>query len=226
MKFDKTAAPVGGYDLIVFDWDGTIFDTTAGIALSIQHAAEKMRLPVPSTAKAKSVIGLGWRDALKMIFPTLPAEEYPVFTQHYAERYRPAESEFHLFAGIEEVLAGLKASGIELAVATGKSRRGLNRVLDQTGLGQYFVATQTADENLPKPNPEMLEAIGMKTGIAPERTIMVGDTMHDLFMSRRYGCRGIAVTYGAMTKEMLAEGEPVVVCGSVDELARALGRID
>ena len=119
--------------LVVFDWDGTILDTTAAIALSIQYACEKIGLPVPSTSLAKSVIGLGWRDAIRIVAPTCPEEDYSTFGSFYTERYRPAETEVHLFPGIVELLQKLKNSGIELAVATGKSRRGLNRVLAQTG---------------------------------------------------------------------------------------------
>ena len=130
--------------LVVFDWDGTILDTTAAIALSIQYACEKIGLPVPSTSLAKSVIGLGWRDAIRIVAPTCPEEDYSTFGSFYTERYRPAETEVHLFPGIVELLQKLKNSGIELAVATGKSRRGLNRVLAQTGLRTAF--------RLPKPS--------------------------------------------------------------------------
>jgi len=121
--------PAGSYKLVVFDWDGTILDTTAAIAISIQYAAEKMG---PSATKARSVIGLGWRDAMKIIAPTCPEEEFPQFGAYYVERYRPEEGKVHLFPGIENVIRTLHERGVTLAIATGKSRRGLNRVLEDS----------------------------------------------------------------------------------------------
>ena len=209
--------------LVVFDWDGTILDTTAAIALSIQYACERLGLPVPSTSLAKSVIGLGWRDAVKIAAPTCPEEEFPSFNAFYIERYKPAEREVHLFPGIVELLGNLSDAGMELAVATGKSRRGLNQVLAQTGLTDFFATTETADENPSKPDPAMLEQISIAMGRTPEEMVMVGDTTHDIFMAHAFGCPGIAVTYGAMTPKMLEKASPEIVCSSVDELARALG---
>lgn len=221
--FNRETAPAGGYDLVVFDWDGTVLDTTAAIALSIQHACEKMRLPVPSTKLANSVIGLGWREAIRIIAPTCPVEEYQTFSKYYAAHYRSLENEVHFFPGIEALIRALASAGVTLAVATGKSRRGLDRVLKMTGLAECFSATRTADMCASKPNPDMLEEIGIETCIAAERTIMVGDTTHDLYMARAYGCRGIGVTYGAMSAESLLEAEPILLCNDVPALARALG---
>ena len=215
--------PAGPYKLVVFDWDGTILDTTAAIAISIQYAAEKMGLPVPSATKARSVIGLGWRDAMKIIAPTCPEEEFPQFGAYYVERYRPEEGKVHLFPGIEHVIRTLHERGVTLAIATGKSRRGLNRVLEATGLGKYFADTETADENPSKPDPGMLEAVAIATGIDPADTIMVGDTTHDLGMANAWGCRSIGMTYGAMTAEMLEREKPVALCRDAEELARVLG---
>ena len=182
-----------------------------------------MGLPVPSATKARSVIGLGWRDAMKIIAPTCPEEEFPQFGAYYVERYRPEEGKVHLFPGIENVIRTLHERGVTLAIATGKSRRGLNRVLEATGLGKYFTDTETADENPSKPDPGMLEAIGIATGIEPADTIMVGDTTHDLGMANAWGCRSIGMTYGAMTAEMLEAEKPVALCRDAEELARVLG---
>ena len=209
--------------LVVFDWDGTILDTTAAIALSIQYACEKIGLPVPSTSLAKSVIGLGWRDAIRIVAPTCPEEDYSTFGSFYTERYRPAETEVHLFPGIVELLQKLKNSGIELAVATGKSRRGLNRVLAQTGLADCFSTTETVDENPSTPNPAMLEAISVAMGRSAEEMVMVGDTTHDIYMAHAFGCPCIAVSYGAMTTKMLEPAQPDAICASVAELAQSLG---
>ena len=208
---------------VVFDWDGTVLDTTAAIAVSIQYACEKLGLPVPSTAKAKSVIGLGWREAIRIVAPTCPPEEFQAFGAYYVERYRPEEVKVHLFAGITELIKALHARGTLLAVATGKSRRGLNRVLEQTGLGSYFYDTQTAEENPSKPDPAMLEQIGINTGLGPESVVMVGDTTHDIQMAKNWGCRVIAVSYGAMTVKMLEEAHPDLIVNDVEALARALG---
>lgn len=208
---------------VVFDWDGTVLDTTAAIALSIQYACEKLGLPVPSTTKAKSVIGLGWRDAIRIVAPTCPPEEFQAFGAYYTERYRPEELKVHLFPGIRELIKALHARGTLLAVATGKSRRGLNRVLEQTGLGPYFYDTQTAEENPSKPDPAMLEQIGINTGLGPDAVVMVGDTTHDVLMAKNWGCRSIAVSYGAMTVKMLEEARPDLIVNDVEALARALG---
>ena len=135
----------------------------------------------------------------------------------------PAETEVHLFPGIVELLQKLKNSGIELAVATGKSRRGLNRVLAQTGLADCFSTTETVDENPSKPNPAMLEAISVAMGRSAEEMVMVGDTTHDIYMAHAFGCPCIAVSYGAMTTKMLEPAQPDAVCASVAELAQSLG---
>ena len=200
--------------LVVFDWDGTILDTTAAIALSIQYACEKIGLPVPSTSLAKSVIGLGWRDAIRIVAPTCPEEDYSTFGSFYTERYRPAETEVHLFPGIVELLQKLKNSGIELAVATGKSRRGLNRVLAQTGLADCFSTTETVDENPSKPNPAMLEAISVAMGRSAEEMVMVGDRLStDIQLARNAGIDSILVLSGEATRADLAreEHQPTLV---------------
>ena len=189
--------------LVVFDWDGTILDTTAAIALSIQYACEKIGLPVPSTSLAKSVIGLGWRDAIRIVAPTCPEEDYSTFGSFYTERYRPAETEVHLFPGIVELLQKLKNSGIELA--------------------DCFSTTETVDENPSKPNPAMLEAISVAMGRSAEEMVMVGDTTHDIYMAHAFGCPCIAVSYGAMTTKMLEPAQPDAICASVAELAQSLG---
>ena len=220
---EEKVPPVGPYKMVVFDWDGTILDTTAAIVISIQYAAEKLGLPVPSTSVCRSVIGLGWRDAIRIVAPTCPPEEFQQFGAFYVERYKPEEPKVHLFEGIRALLEDLQKNGVTLAIATGKSRRGLNQVLERTGIGPLFSETATADENPSKPDPAMLERIGLATGFTPEDTIMVGDTTHDLGMARAWGCRAIGVTYGAMTREMLAAEPSAAIVASVGELRKALG---
>lgn len=209
--------------LVVFDWDGTILDTTAAIAISIRYACERLGLPVPSETRARSVIGLGWREGMRIIAPTCPVEELPEFKRLCETRYREEEGAIHLFSGIRELIEALHARGTHLAIATGNSRRGLERMLDETGLRPFFVDTQTADENASKPAPDMLEAVSLATGYEAHEMVMVGDTTHDLQMAAAFGCAGIGVTWGAMSADMLATASPAALCSRREELARLLG---
>jgi phosphoglycolate phosphatase len=211
------------YDLFVFDWDGTVMDTTAAIAEGIRHAAAEMGCRVPSTALARSVIGLDWHSALLKCVPELPESEHRRFNELYRAWYIPHERDVTLFAGMRELITGLKAHGLATAVATGKSREGLKRVFAATGLGPYFDTTETASECASKPDPEMLEMIGIETGIPPERTVMIGDTVHDVTMAKRYGCDAAAMTYGASTLGDLVASAPQALCADTAELASWLG---
>lgn len=211
------------YDLVVFDWDGTIFDTTALIAEGIRFAARELGLAVPAFEAASTVIGLGWQDALRRAVPDLAYEDYPKFGEIFRRWYIPNEARVTLFPGTRRLIEGLHAEGLQLAVATGKSRPGLDRVLEQTGLAPYFVTTRTPDECRPKPNPDMLEEIGIETGVEAARTAMIGDTTHDLFMARDYGCDGIAMLQGAQSASELDVAPAVARCRNTVELAAALG---
>lgn len=211
------------YDLVVFDWDGTIFDTTALIAEGIRFAARELGLAVPAFEAASTVIGLGWQDALRRAVPDLAYEDYPKFGEIFRRWYIPNEARLTLFPGTRRLIEGLHAEGLQLAVATGKSRPGLDRVLEQTGLAPYFVTTRTPDECRPKPNPDMLEEIGIETGVEAARTVMIGDTTHDLFMARDYGCDGIAMLQGAQSASELDVAPAVARCRNTVELAAALG---
>ena len=219
----KVVQDFSNIPLVVFDWDGTILDTTAAIAISIRYACERLRLPVPSETRARSVIGLGWREGMRIIAPTCPLEEWPEFRQLCEKRYREEEEQIHLFTGIRELITALHARGTHLAIATGNSRRGLERMLDETGLRAFFVDTQTADENTSKPAPDMLEAVSLATGYEPHEMVMVGDTTHDLQMAAAFGCAGIGVTWGAMSAELLASSSPAAICSRREELAALFG---
>lgn len=210
------------YDLVVFDWDGTMMDTTALITKSIQYAAREMGLKVPSDDLASSIIGLDWKNALAIAVPDLPLGRAEEFAAHYRAHYVPNEEQVYLFPGMEALVRELKASGVTVAVATGKSRRGLNRVLELTGLTDVFFTTKTADVCAPKPNPDMLEEIAIETGVDKARTVMVGDTTHDLYMAKHYGCDGIGMTWGAMRTEDLVKAEPVAIVGNAEELRKVL----
>ena len=185
------------YDLIVFDWDGTLFDSTALIVRSIQLACEDMGLPVPARHEAAYVIGLGLHDALAHVAPSLPAEQVPAMGQRYRHHYFRQQGELSLFEGTVELLQALKARHHWLAVATGKSRQGLNEALTHVELRGVFDGTRTADETASKPHPLMLQELMAEFGVDPERTLMIGDTTHDLQLALNAGTHSVAVSYGA-----------------------------
>jgi phosphoglycolate phosphatase len=210
------------FDLIVFDWDGTIVDSTAMIALCIQKAAADLGLTVPTREQASHVIGLGLHDALARAVPELAAGRIEEFSARYRHHWFACEHEIVLFDGIREMLTALRQGGWPLAVATGKSRRGLARAFDQTGLGTLFEASRCADETHPKPHPAMLLELADELTVATDRTVMIGDTTHDLEMATAAGAAGIGVTYGAHPRDQLAAREPLALVANVGELRQWL----
>lgn len=212
------------YDLLVFDWDGTVMDSTAVIVRSIQAAARDLGLPVPADAVASHVIGLGLTDALRHAVPSLARDEYPRLVERYVAHWRAHEDDLVLFAGVETLLADLRGRDYRLAVATGKSRAGLDRVLARGGLTAAFDWTRCADETRSKPHPQMLIDIMARFDAPPERTLMIGDTTHDAQMAANAGAHALAVAYGAHPREQLAAFKPRAVVGSVAELSKWLER--
>lgn len=206
------------FDLVVFDWDGTVVDSTAMIARSIQKAAADLGLVVPSLEQASHVIGLGLHDALAAAVPDLPVDRIEAFTARYRHHYFTVEAEIVLFSGIRELLVQLAEAGAVLAVATGKSRRGLDRAFAATGLGMFFSASRCADETHPKPHPAMLQELGVELAVAAPRTVMIGDTTHDLAMARSAGTASIGVTYGAHPRAQLQAEGALALVDSVLEL--------
>ncbi len=207
------------FDLIVFDWDGTLFDSTALIARCIQAAAADLDLPVPSDEAASHVIGLGLTEALQHAVPSLPAARYPELGQRYRQHYVNRQHELVLFDGTLEMLQALKARNHWLAVATGKSRRGLDEALQTVQLHGLFDATRTADETAGKPHPRMLLELMAAIGTTPARTLMVGDTTHDLQLARNAGTASVAVSFGAHAPESFAALGPLHVAHSTADLA-------
>ena len=185
------------YDLVVFDWDGTLYDSTAVIVRSIQSACADLGLPVPSSQDAAYVIGLGLHDALAHVAPTLAPERVPELGLRYRHHYFKCQHELSLFEGVLPMLQTLKARNHWLAVATGKSRSGLNEALGHVELHGVFDGTRTADETVSKPHPRMLLELMAEFGVEPERTLMIGDTTHDLQLALNAGAHSIAVSYGA-----------------------------
>ena len=210
--------PARRFDLIVFDWDGTLFDSTMLIVKCIQAACRDIAVAVPSDADAAYVIGLGLHDALQHAVPGLPPARYPELGQRYRHHYVASQDDLVLFAGALDMLQALKSRQHLLAVATGKSRRGLDDALAHSQLQGMFDATRTADETAGKPHPLMLHELMAELGTAPERTLMIGDTTHDLQLARNAGTPRVAVSYGAHEREAFAEHEPLFVAHSTREL--------
>lgn len=206
------------YSLIVFDWDGTLMDSTAGIALSIQEAAREMGLPVPAREAASHVIGLGLHDSLRGAVPSLPVEKYMDFVELYRKHFRAQQETMTLFPGVRELLDRLQSAGHRLAVATGKSRRGLDYALEMTGLRGHFVASRCADETQPKPHPAMLLELMDELALSAGELLMIGDTSHDLGMANSAGVDAVAVTYGAHPGDALRALAPLACVSSVVEL--------
>jgi len=206
------------FDLIAFDWDGTLFDSTALITRCIQDACRDLQLAVPSDTEAAYVIGLGLHDALRHAAPELPPERYPELGARYRHHYFARQHELVLFEGTLEMLAALKAKNHWLAVATGKGRRGLDQALEQSNLGALFDATRTADETASKPHPQMLLELMGELGVPPERTLMIGDTTHDLQLAANAGAASVGVAYGAHDHQAFGAFSPLYVAPSTREL--------
>jgi phosphoglycolate phosphatase len=206
------------FRLVVFDWDGTLADSTGLIASCLQEACADLALPVPDAAAARHVIGLGLTDALRRVAPTLPRERYGELTARYRDRFLASDDAIALFDGVREMLDELDAAGHLLAIATGKSRAGLARALAQQRIAHRFVATRCADEGFPKPHPDMLLHLMDRTGADPVETLMIGDTTHDLELAANAGASAVAVTLGAHGGEDLARHAPLAVVESIGEL--------
>ncbi len=207
------------FDLIVFDWDGTLFDSTRLIARCIQAACADVGTTVPSDRDASYVIGLGLGDALRHAAPDLARERYPELAQRYRHHYLASQNDIVLFEGTLEMLAALKERNHSLAVATGKNRRGLDEALGRSVLGGYFHATRTADETASKPDPLMLHELMRELGCGAERTLMIGDTTHDLQLAANADCASVAVSFGAHDHAEFARFAPLHVAHSTADLA-------
>ena len=206
------------FDLIVFDWDGTLYDSTAIIARCIQSACADLGLPVPSVQDASYVIGMGLAEAMQHAAPGLPAERYPELGARYRHHYAARQNELSLFEGTLPMLHALKERQHLLGIATGKTRRRLDDVLHMEQLKGLFDATRTADETRSRPHPQMLQELMAEVGIAPERTLMIGDTTHDLQMAQLAGVPRVGVSYGAHEPEAFASYTPLQVVHSMAEL--------
>jgi phosphoglycolate phosphatase len=207
------------YDLIVWDWDGTLADSTGMITNALVKAAQQVGLPALDPAKATSIIGLGLRESIYALFGDLPEAQARDLAAQYNTNYYAGESEIPLFPGASDTIIELNKRGYKLAVATGKGRRGLNLALQHSGLTQYFHATKTVDECFSKPHPQMLDALMDELVVMPERTLMIGDTHYDLQMAKNAGVHTAAVTYGAQSAVQLSPYNPEYVFNSFHDLS-------
>jgi phosphoglycolate phosphatase len=210
------------FELVVFDWDGTLIDSAGAIVACIQAACRDLGVPVPDDERASHVIGLGLADALSYAVPSLPPSEYGRLAERYRVHFLERDPTLPLFPGTRLMLEALRSRGHTLAIATGKSRAGLARALQTTGLAPLFDATRCADQCASKPAPEMLLELMAELDAVPERTLMIGDTSHDLQMAANAGVAGVAVSYGAHAGEALAALGPLALVHSTEELAEWL----
>lgn len=206
------------FDLIAFDWDGTLFDSTKIIVRCIQAAVRDVGGTVPTDEAAGYVIGLGLMQALAHAAPDVPQSKYPELGARYRHHYIAHQNDISLFEGVLPLLAALKARGHKLAVATGKSRHGLDEALQAVELKGRFDASRTADETAGKPHPRMLHELMDQFGVTPARTLMIGDTTHDLQMAVNAGCASVGVSYGAHEFAAFESLKPRFIAHSVAEL--------
>jgi phosphoglycolate phosphatase len=214
------------YDLIVFDWDGTLFDSTALITRCIQNAVEDVGGTRPSAAAASHVIGLNLMEALAHAAPDVPKEKYPALGERYRHHFFKEQDAVSLFDGVIDMLLALKAQHYWVTIGTGKSRKGLDVTLERdleidgksVKLASLFDGTRTADQTQGKPNPQMLIELMREFGVDASRTLMVGDTTHDLQMALNAGVDSVGVSYGAHEADFLLTCKPKTVVHSIAEL--------
>ncbi len=197
------------FDLIVWDWDGTLADSTGMIARAIVKAAEQAGLPPLTSKQASSIIGLGLKESIQSLYPDITEQQARALATNYNLNYYAGESEILLFGGAAETIKTLNRRGHKLAVATGKSRRGLNLALEHTQLRNFFHATRTVDECFSKPHPQMLDELMDDLVALPERTLMIGDTSYDLQMAKNAGVQAVGVTFGAQSADAWQGFSPI-----------------
>ncbi|NEN75610.1 HAD-IIIA family hydrolase [Pelistega sp. NLN82] len=210
------------FSLVVFDWDGTLMDSTHSIVVAIQNTCRDLGWTVPTDEQASWVIGLSLTEALKRAIPDLQDDQVNIFIDRYKYHYLLRDPDLRLFPGNMAILDELKAKGVMMAVATGKSRVGLNRALANHQLNPYFDATRTGEETASKPNPLMLNEIMDELNIPASEVVMVGDTTHDIELAKNAGVQSIAVTYGAHSKVELERAKPDFLVENVSALHRLL----
>jgi len=209
---------LSAFDLIVWDWDGTVADSTGLITQALIRAAHEAELPTLSEERARSIIGLGLRESIEVLFGAISDTQAQHLVSRYQQHYRAIEHDILLFPGIAETLTAIAQTPCKLAVATGKGRRGLNTALQQSGLAKLFDATKTVDECFSKPHPQMLDELMDELVVMPERTLMIGDSQYDLLMAKNAGVQAVAVSYGSQSAAQLAPHAPLAIFDEVSSL--------
>ena len=207
------------FDLIVWDWDGTLANSTGMITDAIVQAAQQVGLPALDPKAASNIIGLGLKESIHALFGDLPPELEQKLAVQYSANYYAGEQAIPLFAGAKETIIELSRRGYKLAVATGKGRRGLNLALKHCGLTQYFQETRTVDECFSKPHPQMLDELMDACVVTPERTLMIGDTSYDLQMAKNASVQAVAVTFGAQSRDKLMGYNSIEMFHQFDDLS-------
>lgn len=209
--------------MLIFDWDGTLCDSLSRIALCIRCAAEEVGLTPPMEHEAREIVGLGLVDALERLFPGIQHEQILAMRDSYSRHFVEHDSEpSPFFEGVEQTLEELKSEGYLLAVATGKSRRGLDRVLTARRLNSFFHGSRCADETAGKPDPTMLNELLGEFGVQPNEALMVGDTEFDMAMAVNAGTPRVAVSYGAHSKDRLHKYQPLACIDRFFEIKNIL----
>ncbi len=215
----------GRFQLLIFDWDGTIADSLQQIIGSVRFAIEQMGLPERDDDAIRAIIGLGLEQALEQLFPGIDSAQLSSMARHYRQSFRTISARgISLFPNVVQTIKLLKANGHDLAVATGKSRRGLDRALHDSGMLEYFHYSRCADETFSKPHPQMLQDIMEILATEPERALMIGDSEHDLQMAANAGIASAAVTYGAQSRESLLKFGPLTYFNNLCELPQWLAQ--
>ncbi len=210
---------VDSYELLIFDWDGTLMDSASHIVASATHAIEMMGLPARAPKQISELIGLGLRDAFCSLYPELTPTEMDGLLREYGQRFSGVTHEpASLFEGVQETLEHLRQEGYALAIATGKSRRGLDRALRESGLQDYFAISRCADESANKPDPRMLHDILLRTATEPGRALMIGDTEFDMVMAGTAEVPALAVGCGVHDHDRLHRSGALAVLDSVADL--------
>ena len=211
---------VNKYELLIFDWDGTLVDSIGRIVESISVAGDRCGLPTLDEDSIKGIIGLGLPEAIAVLYPDITdVRLVEAFRRAYADHYLSLEAQpSMLYPGVAAALQRFRDQGLLLAVATGKGRRGLDRVLAGQGWVDFFDVTRCADETASKPDPLMIHEILAHCGVSPERALMIGDSVFDLEMARRAGVDSVAVSYGAQPFDVLQACSPCTVINHFSEL--------
>lgn len=215
------------YQLIIFDWDGTLMDSQGKIVTCMQHAARLCEMPVPAEEDVKHIIGISLLPAIIQLFGLKSSHAEHTKAEQLRDAYKHAFIELDqtpspMFEGAIALLQDLHATGVDMAVATGKARRGLERAWQQTDTKKFFVNSRTSDEAESKPSPDMLEQILRDQNLTPSQAVMIGDTSYDMQMARDIGMDRIAVSYGVHEIDKLNTQKPNHIVDNVVSLRNIL----